>query len=164
MIDIVLKWSPRLRSDTIQRHIEVASKRGSVWWGRRASSHTVGLAAEWLEELRSQLAAGRQTYVFLHSKPGGTWRAVLLGINSDSSAVDARLIPSYYDAADQYSLWVNLTRLQRFDPLRLTEQYVLARTGAPLTTKGLNNQTPLILRRRDAVSLASGSTRPGRAS
>jgi hypothetical protein len=161
VIDIVLKWSPRLCSDTIERHIEVASKRGSVWWGRRTSSHTVGLGAESLEKLRSQLAACRQTYVFLHSKPGGTWRAVLLDITSDASAVDARLIPSYYDPADQYSLWVNLTRFRRCDPLQLTEQYVLARTGAPLTMKGLNNQTPLILRRRDGVSLASGSTRVG---
>jgi hypothetical protein len=153
LIDLVLKWSPRLYSDTIERHIEVASNRGSVWWGRRSNPHRIGLGAEWLKELRSQLAARRETYVFLHSKPGGTWRTVLLDITSDRSAVDARLIPRYYDAASQYhySLWVNLTRFQKSDPLKLTEQYVLARTGAPLTAKGLNNQTPLILRRRDDV-------------
>jgi hypothetical protein len=154
LIDLVLKWSPRLVPDTIERHIEVASEQGSVWWGRQCAedSGVVGLGAEWLEKLRGQLAARKPTYVYLHSKPGGTWRAQLLGITTNKAEVNADLIPSYYGPTTHYNLWVNLTRFEKSDPVELIESYVLARTGASVTSKGLNNQTPLILQRRDGVA------------
>jgi hypothetical protein len=139
--------------DTIERHQQVASQQGSVWWGRLTySSDVTGLSTEWLEALRAQLAAKRPTYVFLHSSPGGTWRARLLGITTDRSQVDAELVPSYYEPSAHYSLWVRLTRFEKSDPSQLTEGYVLARSGEPVTSKGLNNQTHLIVRRRDETN------------
>jgi hypothetical protein len=148
LIDLVLKWSPRLRPDTIERHREVAAERGSVWWGRLSDSDSPGLGYEWQETFQAQLTAHQRTYVFLHSKPGGTWRAHLLGITVDRSKVDALMIPSYYDSSDHYSLWVRLAEFEKFDPSALIEGYTLARTGHPVTLKGLNNQTPSILLRR----------------
>lgn len=149
MIDLVLKWSYRRRPDTIERHREVASDRGSVWWGRVSySESSVGLGVEWIERLRAQIAEHRHTFVFLHNKTGGTWQAQLNNVATDRSEVDSGLIPSYYDPSDHHNLWVNLTHFEEFDPAKLIEGYVLARTGEPLTVRGLNNQTPLILRRR----------------
>ncbi|MGV0793555.1 AAA family ATPase [Mycolicibacterium sp. XJ1819] len=152
-LDLVLKWSVGLRSDTIDRHIEVAEHKGSVWWGRRSkTSDATGLSSEWLQKLQTQLAAGSDTFVFLYSRDGGTWRTRLLDITTDTSEVDHDLVPGYYDPSESHSLWVKLSEFQKIDPTELTEGYVLARSGEPVTLGGLGNQTPLIVRKQ------SGST------
>ncbi|VBA42781.1 hypothetical protein LAUMK13_04181 [Mycobacterium innocens] len=152
MIDLVLKWSHRRQPDTIERHREVASGRGSVWWSRATyNEDAVGLGGAWLEQLRAQIAGDKRTLVFLHSSSGGTWQTQLLDITTDKSEVNGDLIPSYYDPSDHHNLWVNLTDFHEIDPALLTEGYLLARTGQPLTARGLNNQTPLILQRRDGT-------------
>jgi hypothetical protein len=154
LIGLVLKWSPRLRPDAIERHCEVVSKAGAVWWGRLSyAPGRAGLAAEWLQRLREQLQSRTDpTYVYLHSVTGGTWRARLLDATAERNDVDEALIPSYYDMAEHYNLWVKLTDFHRSLPKELIEGYVLARTGEPVSWKGLNNQTPLIVRRRDSRS------------
>ena len=152
MIGLVLKWSPRLRPDTIERHREVALQKGAVWWARLTyAAGKAGLAAEWLEKLREQIRTSH-AYVFLHSSAGGTWRARLVDIATDRDEVDELLVPSYYDATANYSLWVKLTDFHLSDPSELTEGYVLARSGDPVTSRGLNSQTPLIVRTRDCSS------------
>jgi hypothetical protein len=149
MIDLVLKWSPRRRPDAIERHRQVASELGSVWWGRQTHAAGVaGLATEWLEEFRNQLASGSRTFVFLHNNSGGTWQTQLLHITTDSDQVDARLVPSHYDPCTHHSLWVNLTRFRQAATSDVTERYVLARTGEPVTLKSLNSQAPLLILRR----------------
>lgn len=122
-------------------------RRGAVWWGRLSyAGGSVGLAPEWVAKFRQQLE-GSDTYVFLHSSIGGTWRARMLEITTDRDEVDEKLVPAYYDDAAYYSLWVKLAEFEQSEPRNLVERYVLERTGAPVTSKGLNNQTPLIVRR-----------------
>ena len=109
-----------------------------------------GMDSEWLDRFREQLDESTSpTYVFLHSARGGTWRARLLDITTEIEKVDDGLIPSYYDAAAHYNLWVKLTDFCQSDSSEVIDRYVLARTGEPVKWKGLNNQTPLIVRRRD---------------
>jgi hypothetical protein len=159
MIDLVLKWSPTRRSDTIERHRDVVRQYGAVWWGRlRRSSRAAGLGSEWLQELRAQLVAGHTTFVFLHSGSGGTWRARLLDITTEADDVlDDSLIPSYYGQKSDYSLWAKLTDFRTVDPGGLIDGYVLARSGDPIRPKGLNNQTPLIIRRRGGAPRGASS-------
>ena len=65
-IHLVLKWSPQIRPDTIERHREVAEQQGAVWWGRLGTKGSTGLAERWLKKLQEQLQHGSTTYVFLH--------------------------------------------------------------------------------------------------
>ena len=148
MIDLVLKWSPRRRADAIDCHRAVATERGSVWWGRIAFEESpIGLAGHWVKTLQEQLSSAQETYVFLHSSAGGTWQTELRNVATEKAAVNADLIPAYYDLSFNYSLWVELRQFHQINPMTLVRNYVLARTGGPLTVRGLNNQTPLILRR-----------------
>jgi hypothetical protein len=153
-VHLVLKWSPTLRPDTIERHREVADEHGSVWWARQSKPGTTGLAEEWLSKIRSQLESGSQTFVFLQGSLS-TWRTRLLAITVDDANVEADLVPSYYDPDAFNSLWVKITDFEQVEPSEITEGYVLANSGDPVTTGGLANQTPLIIRRRS-------STVPGR--
>ena len=153
-IHLVLKWSPSIRPDTIERHREVAEEHGAVWWGRQSKPGTTGLGGEWLSKIGSQLENGSQTFVFLHSS-ASTWRTRLLAITVDAAEVEPELIPAYYDPETFHSLWVKLTDFEQVEPSEITEGYVLANSGDPVTLGGLGNQTPLIIRRRS-------STLPGR--
>jgi len=153
-IHLVLKWSQTVRPDTIERHREVAEQDGAVWWGRNSKPGATGLGAEWLSKIRSQLEAGSQTLIFLYSS-GGTWRTRLLAITVDKDVVEPELVPAYYDPETYNSLWVKITEFEQVDPSEITEGYVLANSGDPVTPGGLGNQTPLIIRRLS-------STVPGR--
>lgn len=153
-VHLVLKWSPTIRPDTIDRHREVADEHGAVWWARQSKPGTTGLAAEWISKIRSQLESGSQTFVFLQGSLS-TWRTRLLAITVESADVDSELVPSYYDPDAFNSLWVKITDFEQVEPSEITEGYVLASSGDPVTIGGLANQTPLIIRRRS-------STVPGR--
>lgn len=152
-LDLVLKWSFGSSPDTIDRHRQMVEQHGSVWWGRiNKSPDVVGLSSKWLEKLQAQLAAGSETYVFLYSREGGTWRTRLLDITTDRSEVDEDLIPAYDDPTAHHSLWVQLTDFQTVDPSELTEGYVVARSGDPVTLGALNNQTPIVVRKQSSAS------------
>jgi MoxR-like ATPase len=144
-IHLVLKWSPALGADTIERHRDMAAQQGATWWARQSKPGMTGLGDEWITKLRSQLESGSTTYVFLH---GGseTWRTRLLDITTDASEVDLDLRPPEHDPAAHYSLWAKLTDFEQVDPSEITDGYVLARSGDPVTLGGLGNQTPLIIR------------------
>jgi hypothetical protein len=92
--------------------------------------------------------------VFLYSA-ASTWGARLLAIAVDKAEIDPELVPAYYDPDDFHSLWVKLTDIEQVEPSEITDGYVLASSGDPVTVGGLGNQTPLIIRRRS-------STLPGR--
>lgn len=150
-IHLVLKWSPGVRPDTIDLHRKVVEAEGAVWWGRQSKPGTTGLAEEWVKKLRSQLTSGSETFVFLHSGAASTWRTRLLDVATDQSDVDAELVPSYYDPDAFHSLWVKLTDFEEVDAVEITEGYVLAQSGDPVTWGGLGNQTPLIIRKQSAT-------------
>jgi MoxR-like ATPase len=153
-VHLVLKWSPSTRPDTIELHQEVAEEHGAVWWGRQSKQGTTGLGGEWLAKIGSQLEKGSQTIVFLYSS-ASTWRTRLLAIAVDTAEVEPELVPAYYDPDIFHSLWVKLADFEQVEPSEITDDYVLANSGDPVTIGGLGNQTPLIIRRRS-------STVPGR--
>lgn len=150
-VHLVLKWSPAHGADTIPRHKEVADARGSVWWGRQSKPGTTGLSQQWLTKLQSQLAVGSETFVFLHSGSASTWRTRLRAVTTDRSDVDETLVPSYYHPDTFHSLWVEVTDFEQVEPFELTDGYVLAQSGDPVTAGGLGNQTPLIIRKQSAT-------------
>jgi MoxR-like ATPase len=146
-IHLVLKWSANARPDTIDRHREVADAKGAVWWGRQSKPGTTGLGQDWLKKLRAQLDAGSQTFVFLHGS-GGTWRTRLIELTTDDMDVEQDLVPDYYDPSMFHSLWVKIREFEEVDPAEIMTGYVLAQSGDPVTSGGLGNQGPLIIRRQ----------------
>jgi MoxR-like ATPase len=150
-IHLVLKWPATLRPDTIERHKEVADTQGAVWWGRHSKPGVTGLSQEWLEKLRGQLQAESETYVFLHKSSASTWRTRLLEVTTERSDVEAELVPEYYNPETFHSLWVKVADFEQVEPSELTDRYVLAQSGDPVTQGGLGNQGPLIVRRQSGT-------------
>jgi MoxR-like ATPase len=150
-IHLVLKWSPSIEKRTIDYHREVAEDKGAVWWGRVSKPGVTGLAADRLEKLKAQLQRGSLTNVFLHSSLS-TWRTRLIAITTDGAQVEDDFVPSYYDSGTHHSLWVKITDFEEIEPADLTEGFVLAQSGDPVTSGALGNQTPLIVRKLGAIS------------
>jgi MoxR-like ATPase len=148
-IHLVLKWSSTVQADTIERHREVAEKHGAEWWGRIGTEGATGLAQRWLDKLNVQLQAGSMTYVFLHSS-AATWRARLLAATTQGPD-EPGLVPSYYDPNWHHTVWVKLEDFQEVAPEEITEHFVLAQSGAPVTPGALGNRTPLIIRAKGAT-------------
>jgi MoxR-like ATPase len=146
-IHLVLKWSGSIEPRTIEYHREVAEREGTVWWGRRSKPGETGIAAQWKERLHQQLAEDVPTYVYLQGP--STWKTRLHQVETDEEHVDSQLVPSYYPPETHHSLWVRLADFEAVDPEELTERFVLARSGDPVTVGGLGNQSSLIIRKRD---------------
>jgi MoxR-like ATPase len=147
---LVLKWSATYGADTVAKHQEVADAQGSVWWGRRGSPGSTGLADQPLNTIRRQLETGVPTTVFLHSAES-TWKTTLHDIQTDEQAIDAQLVPAYYDPTTTHSLWVRLSDFEPIDPNDVIANYVLAKDGRPVTAGGLGNQTPLIIQEKEVI-------------
>jgi hypothetical protein len=145
-IHLVVKWSARLGSDTVERHIEVATARGAVWWGLYSSEPGRIVAMSWTSQLREQLADDVETFVFLS---GPTFhRSRLLGVEYEADAIDRELIPaSYRHQLSGYHLWVKLTDIEPVEKDWLMAELEPARKPGTLIT--LSNQTnPLYVRLR----------------
>jgi MoxR-like ATPase len=149
-IHLVLKWSPTLEANTIELHRQVAEQHGAVWWGRVSKPGTTGLAADRLRKFEEQIDRGSLTNIYLHSA-AATWRTRLLAITTNDDDLDESLIPSYYEPETHHSLWVKITDFEETDPAELTEGFVLAQSGEPVTLGALGNQTPLIIRKQSAT-------------
>ena len=147
-LDLVLKWSPKYEPRTIDLHRDIASKHGSVWWGRFSKPGTTGMGAKNLKLFRSQLESGAPTHVYLHGATA-TWETRLLDITLDREGVDENLVPEYYDSEAHQSLWVKLTDFRQVELSFLTNSFVRA-NGEPVTSGGLGNQSPMVIRRADA--------------
>jgi MoxR-like ATPase len=149
-IHLVLKWTPAVDPETIDHHREVAAEHGAVWWGRLGSKGSTGLAQRWLKKLQQQLQQGSTTYVFLYNW-ASTWRTQLLSV-SLTLPEEATLIPPYYDPNAHHTLWVKLDGFEKVEADDITDHFVLAQSGAPVTQGGLGNQGPLIIRAKSAVT------------
>lgn len=148
-IHLIVKWSPRFEPQTDERHIEVARERGVVWWGMFSSTGGPKVAEERVEQLRSQLEADRETFVFIVGQFGTArcWRTRLLDVSYDRPESEEDLIPSYYHDDWSFHLWVKVTD---FEEIERDELYRLldpaTKTGRPIA---LSNQTnPLFARIR----------------
>ncbi len=144
-IHLVLKWSAARDAATVDKHRGVVAAQGASWWGRESSPGVTGLAEGWIIKLRAQLESGSTTFVFLHSAQS-TWRTRLLDITTDASEIDPELRPADADPDVHISLWAKLTDFEMVEPSEITDGYVLAQSGDPVTSGGLGNQGPLIIR------------------
>jgi MoxR-like ATPase len=144
-IHLVLKWSAAIDPETVDKHREVVDAHGASWWGRQSKPGVTGLAESWITKLRAQLENGSTTFVFLYSAQS-TWRTRLLDITTDAAQIEPELRPSDAGSDAHISLWAKLTEFEKVDPSEITDGYVLANSGDPVTSGGLGNQTPLIIR------------------
>lgn len=144
-IHLVLKWSAERDAATVDKHREVVGAHGASWWGRESKPGVTGLAETWITKLRAQLENGSTTFVFLYSAQS-TWRARLLDITTDDAEIDPELRTAAPSPDVHISLWAKLTEFEQVDPSEITDGYVLANSGDPVTSGGLGNQTPLIIR------------------
>ncbi len=144
-IELVLKWSRSVEPETVELHQAVAEEKGSVWWARSSEGSGTGLATKWLELLHQQLAAGLPTHVFLYAG-GEVTKTRLLEVTTDDVPLEHDLVPDYYEPGENRILWVRITEFQDVPVEVLTDGYVLAESGKPVTLGGLRNQTPLIVR------------------
>jgi len=144
-IHLVLKWSAALDPETVDKHLGVVEVHGASWWGRKSNPGVTGLAESWITTLRAQLENGSTTFVFLYSAQS-TWCTRLLDITTDAAEIEPELRPPDADSDSHVSLWVKLTEFEEVDPSEITDGYVLASSGDPVTRGGLGNQTPLIIR------------------
>src|ERR1700722_7187829 len=135
---LVLKWSADLEAETVERHSAVATRRGSVWWGRFGVGNSISAAR--LRLLQEQLDGDIPTYAFLY---GGsqTVRTRLLEITQDPDEVDEAGLPGYY-GKDNFNLFLRLSDFEGLEQGWLQEHVVLARTPEPERTRGgMGNQT-----------------------
>ncbi len=156
-LHLVVKWSARLRPDTVELHIEVAEQAGAVWWGLASQDIGWRVSEKVVDTLRRQIDAGESTFVYIS---GPTyWQANLLDIQYGRDNVDEELVPRYYSEVPRdYHLWV---KLSSFVP---TDRDTLLRDLDPETRRGkpvaLGNQTnPLFVRKRVAPPLLVGESR-----
>ncbi len=153
---LILKWSPKVDPQTIEKHLDVVREKGAVWWGRLGTPGKSSLSQKNFDRLQGQVRDGVVTYIFLHSGIGGTWRTRLTDIarDSDVDQVDPDLVPSYYNPADHHSLWLRLADFERIDPSEILTNYVLGQSSAqstagdPITEGTLSNQQHALIRTR----------------
>lgn len=146
-IHLVVKWAARHEPETIARHQEVIDRHGAVWWALFSqSTEQWQVAQHWLDQLRAQIAAGRETFVFIS---GPSYRKSRLHqVETDRDQVDPDLLPSYYEGLPgRQLLWLKISDfepLSRDDLLRLLDP--ANKPGKPVA---LGNQTnPLMVRIR----------------
>jgi len=145
-VHLVVKWSARFGEDTIERHLAVAEEHGEVWWGMYSAAGSEWRVAEqWTSQLRDQIAAGHETFVFISGPT--CWKTRLLDVQYDRENVDPAIVPGYYQSDRQYHLWV---KLAEFEPVEKGDLYrLLDPAQKPGRAIALGNQTnPLIVRIR----------------
>lgn len=74
----------------------------------------------------------------------------MVALALDEAAVESDLVPTYYDPDSHHSLWVKLAEFEQVESSEITDNYVLAQSGDPVTAGGLGNQTPLIIRTKSS--------------
>ncbi len=161
LIELVVKWSDRYGSNTVDDHREVADRAGSVWWGLIGKAGKPKLSEKAIDMIRAQLRAEEPTHIYI---AGPTcWRTTLKNIAIWRDDVDQDLIPSYYPRGLEHRLWVELEDFEPIDRSWLKEHLELVRDapGTPLAEKALGNpQNPLIVRLAQSAPSARSSPPP----
>jgi MoxR-like ATPase len=160
-IDLVVKWSDRYGSNTVDDHREVADRNGSVWWGLIGTTGRPKVSATTIDTIHAQLRAGEPTHVYIAGP--SCWRTTLNDIGTSRDDVDPDLIPSYYPSGFEHRLWVELSDFQPIDRSWLTQHLELVSApGTPLAESALRNrQNPLIVRPAHPAAGARPVSPPG---
>ncbi|HEX2040899.1 MAG TPA: DUF3578 domain-containing protein [Acidimicrobiales bacterium] len=141
-LHLVLKWNPEHNTDTVRDHQEIVRRHGSVWWGnwtkgeRRASD-------ERIRKLKAQIERGVPTYAFLYrtGRTPALWRATMLDITNRRDDVDDVLLPDYYAASQEHSVYVRLSNIEAIAFDWAQDHLVLASREAGSLSGALRSQT-----------------------
>jgi hypothetical protein len=141
-IHLVFKWNADREAATIDRHREVASREGSVWWGRFSRSPTPSMSKRRLDQLQTQIAAGEPTHAYLYRR-GSLWRTDILEATVLPPDPVDRRFPAYYQPSD-CNFFVRLSNFTVLSPDWLHHNAVLADhpdANPERLIGGLGNQT-----------------------
>jgi hypothetical protein len=120
VIHLVVKWSPRYGTDTIERARAVESEYGAMWWGLRSDSEGGSISERWVTRLRNQLERGTETLVFIAGET--CWRTALEQVETDRSNVDEDLVPPAAGGEAHYNLWLKLSGFAETTALALLRE------------------------------------------
>jgi hypothetical protein len=102
LLHMLLKWSPEREPATVERHRQVAERRGSVWWGYIGDQPP----SEQRERMyRIELDGGAAVFAYLYesgSDPGEArcTRARLVDISRSGDVIHDGDLPDYYDKSE----------------------------------------------------------------
>ncbi len=152
-LHVLFKWSPSRRTDTIDRHRELAELHGEVWWG--AISEARLMSDERLALLQAEIDSPSATYAFLY--PTGELpqqtpviRARLLRVTKDPDQVDDAKKPDYY-AKNDCALFALLSDFEQLAAGWAPAHLELASKPGEPVAGALRNQTnPMLVRLRKA--------------
>ena len=113
-IHLVVKWNPAHAADTIERHMEVTSSEGAVWWGIVSSNNAQNVGAAVHTQLLNQLADGGAQVWLSGPTHLPAWKTDLLEI-SESRPKEEALIPSYYPKNMAHKIWLKLKHFDRIE-------------------------------------------------
>ena len=81
-VHLVVKWAARYGADSDVQHVEVAREHGAAWWGLPAAPNSdFRVSEQHINQLRAQIEAGRDTFVFLVGP--NCWQTRLLDVQYD---------------------------------------------------------------------------------
>jgi hypothetical protein len=123
-LHLVFKWNADVEPRTIDLHREVATREGSVWWGRFSKSPTPSIAKSSLERLEDQLTRGMVTHAYLYRR-GMCWRTTVQEVRVDPPPINDPRFPSYYKPED-CNFFARLADFEILEPGWLVENAVLA--------------------------------------
>jgi MoxR-like ATPase len=142
---LLFKWATDFEPRTVELHREIATREGSVWWGKFGKPGSTSLSPKRLKDIRAQLDAGTETHAYIY-RSGELWRTRLEEITADPDDVDEERLPSYY-TKDQCVLFARVSAFEQLDPNWAVQHLVLSSKPEPERMPGaLGNQTsPLIV-------------------
>jgi hypothetical protein len=102
LMHVLLKWSPTREPATIERHREIAQRRGSVWWGYIGGNPPTEQREQML---RLELDGGADVFAYLYetgSDPGMArcTQARVLDISRHRDMIAPEDRPDYYSLSD----------------------------------------------------------------
>jgi hypothetical protein len=124
-LHLLMRYSDKFSDNTIAAHLDVVSRKGSVWLGKMGKT----LARRHVKTLNEQCSNKIPTYVFLVQRlPGGyeVYQARLAEV-SRSFPEDQKLIPPYYDKQKITSyirLWQRVTAIKKIDSAVLKRLHI----------------------------------------
>lgn len=129
---------------TIELHREVLDSHGAVWFGKVGKT----LGERWAEAIRAQVAAERETYLYLATRRN---RQLLIHRGSvvritHSRPSDDHLIPAYYRALGlepDISFWTLLRSLDEV-PEEKVRHLVVASSQRPVL-ESLRSSAPILV-------------------
>lgn len=139
----LLKWSRVYLNgktrDAILEHHSIGNAQGSVWWGQFGSGRPPANAR--FAAIDQQLRRGQPTFAFLsengeNARTSRIWRAEVLAMSADPTAVDFALMPSYY-TADQCTFFVRLRNFESLDRRAFVTAYTFVDPAKDLTLEKL---------------------------